>query len=143
MLADVAVAGDVAAAAGAGAAGAGTAAGAALTGAAAGFAGALFFWAIIISTSNCTSETFCMLIGCLDCVERSIARMTSTVFSSRSEISSDTCMPPLRSSSSSVSQLCVKEAMSEKPKVALPPLMECATRKMVLISSGSGAPMSS
>ena len=37
----------------------------------------------------------------------------------------------------------MNEAMSEKPNVALPPLIECATRKMVLISSGSGAPMSS
>ena len=47
-------------------------------------------------------------------------------------------MPPLRSSSSSVSRLWVNEAISEKPNVALPPLIECATRKMVLISSGVG-----
>ena len=45
-----------------------------------------------------------------------------------------------RSSSSNVSRLWVKEAMSLKPNVALPPFIECATRKIVLISSGSGAP---
>ncbi len=54
-----------------------------------------------------------------------------------------TCMLPLRSSSSRVSRLWVNEAMSENPNVALPPLIEWATRKMVLISSLSGAPMSS
>ena len=51
-----------------------------------------------------------------------------------------TCMRLPRNSSSSVSQVCVNDATSEKPNVALPPLMECATRKIVLMSSGSGAP---
>jgi len=51
-----------------------------------------------------------------------------------------TCMRLARSSSSSVSQVCVNEATSEKPNVALPPLIECATRKMVPMISGSGAP---
>jgi len=46
---------------------------------------------------------------------RNMARITSTDFSSRSDIASVTCMAPLRSSSSIVSRLCVKEAMSEKP----------------------------
>jgi hypothetical protein len=45
-----------------------------------------------------------------------------------------------RSSSSSVSHVCVNDATSAKPKVALPPLIECATRKIVLMISGSGAP---
>ena len=72
-----------------------------------------------------------------------IARITSTDFSSRSDTAAEAAMPPLRSSSSSVSRLCVNEAMSAKPNVALPPLMEWATRKMVLMSSGSGAPTSS
>ena len=72
-----------------------------------------------------------------------MARRTSTDFSSRSDTATVTRIAPLRSSSSSVSRLWVKEAISEKPNVALPPLMECATRKMVLISSGSGEPTSS
>ena len=52
------------------------------------------------------------------------------------EIADVTCMRLPRSSSSSVSRLCVNEAISLKPNVALPPLMECATRKIVLMSSG-------
>src|SRR5258708_20332319 len=42
---------------------------------------------------------------------------------------------PLRISSSSVSTPCVKPATSAKPKVAEPPLMEWAARKIVLIFS--------
>ena len=43
-----------------------------------------------------------------------------------------------RSSSSSVSHVCVNDATSVKPNVALPPLIECATRKIVLTSSRVG-----
>ena len=42
---------------------------------------------------------------------------------------------PLRISSSSVSTPCVKPATSVKPKVAEPPLMEWAARKIVLMLS--------
>src|SRR6185437_4625459 len=99
--------------------------------------------AIATSRSNCRSETRCESIGCFACTARSMARMTSTDFSSRSDSATVTGIVPLRSSSSSVSRLWVKEAISEKPKVALPPLIEWATRKIVLMSSGSGEPTSS
>ena len=101
---------------------------------------ASLFLAMATSRSNCRSETRCASIGCLAWTARSMARRTSTDFSSRSETSTVTGIVPLRSSSSSVSRLWVKEAISVNPKVALPPLIECATRKMVLMSSGSGEP---
>jgi hypothetical protein len=44
--------------------------------------------------------------------------------------------------SSSVSIWCVSSATSEKPKVAAPPLTECAQRKMALSSSSSAFSMS-
>ena len=47
--------------------------------------GAAFFCAITSSRSNCRSATRCASIGCLCCTARSIARITSTDFSSRSD----------------------------------------------------------
>ena len=78
--------------------------------------------------------------GCCFCTEVSIPRIWSTDCSSPSQMGAVTSMRAERSSSSSVSSVCVKEATSLKPNMPAPPLMECATRKMVLTVSESAAP---
>ncbi len=97
------------------------------------------------------SATSCLNIACSAfalagskfrpfCVACIIARSTSTDCSSPSDICTVTCILPARSSSSSVSSVCVNDAMSLKPNMPAPPLIEWATRKMVLIVSASALP---
>ena len=71
-----------------------------------------------------------------------MVRNTSTEFKSIFTASWVTSRLPSRISSSSVSMTWVKSATAVKPKVPLPPLIECAARKIVLIVSRSAAPIS-
>src|SRR5690348_9982318 len=72
----------------------------------------------------------------------SMPRMQSTDCSNSSTVSASAARRPPRTSSSSDSSTWVNAARSANPKVAAPPLIECAARKIVWMSSGSWTPFS-
>src|SRR6187399_3353396 len=98
---------------------------------------------MINSISACSAATRPLSMGCLAWVAASISRIMSPERSSVSTNPESTWRLPPRIWSSSVSSVCVNAATSVKPKVALPPLMECATRKIVLTRSRSASPAES
>jgi len=67
-----------------------------------------------------------------------ISRSTSTASRKVSTISEVMAISFLRMRSSRVSRIWVTSVMSVKPNVPLPPLMECAARKMAFNWSASG-----
>ena len=73
----------------------------------------------------------------------SCERSASPAPSSTSTIGAVGCSSWRRSLSSSVSIWCVSSAASAKPKVAAPPLIECAQRKIAFSASSSAASTSS
>jgi hypothetical protein len=79
--------------------------------------------------------------GCSACSVRNIARITSTHLSRMSSSSDVTCSFPARTSSRSDSTLWVNAVIAAKPNVALPPLMEWAPLKIVLMPSESTVPV--
>src|SRR5699024_1988989 len=73
-----------------------------------------------------------------------ISDSTSLVVRNKSIMSARNGNSPLRMSSNTFSSTCVVSASSSKvPKVAAPPLIECAALKIALRSSASGASTSS
>src|SRR5699024_11800990 len=73
-----------------------------------------------------------------------IAESTSLVVRNKTIMSASNGNSPLRMSSNTFSSTCVVSASSSKvPKVAAPPLIECAALKIALRSSASGASTSS
>ncbi len=91
----------------------------------------------------CTALTAAGSAGVPCSASRNRARSTSTEPSMASTALGSSWRLLERSSSSSVSSTWVRPATASKPKVAAPPLIECAARNTELMISGSRLPSSS